>query len=68
MVSTTCSTACPPRVATSDAADDTAFRALRGLGATLTERRWKTVAFASMAGAFFGAFLVLVPVLAWSAR
>jgi MSHA biogenesis protein MshM len=50
------------------AADDTAFRALRGLGATLTERRWKTVAFASMAGAFFGAFLVLVPMLAWTAR
>lgn len=50
------------------AAEDTAFRALRGLGATLTERRCKRAAFASMAGAFFGAFLVPLPMLAWTAR
>ena len=49
------------------AVDDSAFRALRGLGDALVERRWRTVAIASAAGAFFGAAAVLVPVLARAA-
>jgi type II secretory pathway predicted ATPase ExeA len=48
------------------AVDDSAFRALRGLGAAMAERQGRTVALASIAGAFFGAVAVLVPLIAWA--
>jgi MSHA biogenesis protein MshM len=48
------------------AVDDSAFRALRGLGAAMAERQGRTVAIASVAGAFAGAVAVLLPLIAWA--
>jgi MSHA biogenesis protein MshM len=49
------------------AIDDTAFRALRGMGTAMADRNWRTVAFASAGGVLVGAAAVLVPVLARAA-
>jgi len=49
------------------AVDDTAFRALRGLGTAMADRNWRTVAYASVGGVLVGAAAVLVPVLARAA-
>ena len=49
------------------AVDDSAFRALRGLGTTLADRNWRALAYASVGGVAVGAAAVLVPVLARAA-